>query len=49
MKSVVMDIVVVDILPNFGMCLSRTWAKKVGGYLHMDLTYATIPVFGGNT
>ena len=47
MKSVVMDIVVVDIPPIFGMLLSRTWAKKVGGSLQMDLTYATIPLFGG--
>ena len=31
MKSVVMDIVVVDIPPKFGMLLSKTWAKKVGG------------------
>jgi hypothetical protein len=47
MKSVVMDIVVADIPPKFGMLLSRTWAKKVGGSLQMDLTYATIPMFGG--
>jgi hypothetical protein len=47
MKSIVMDIVVVDIPPKFGMLLSRTWAKKVGGSLQMDLTYATILVFGG--
>jgi hypothetical protein len=47
MKSVVMDIVVADIPPKFDMLLSRTWAKKVGGSLQMDLTYATIPVFGG--
>jgi hypothetical protein len=47
MKSVVMDIVVADIPPNFGILLSITWAKKVGGSLQMDLTYATIPVFGG--
>jgi hypothetical protein len=32
MKSVVMDIVVADIfLPKFGMFLSRSWEKKVGG------------------
>ena len=43
----VMDIVVADIPPKFGMLLSRTWAKKVGGSLQMDLTYATIPMFGG--
>jgi ribonuclease HI len=47
MKSVVMDIVVADIPPKFGMLLSRSWAKKVGGSLQMDLTYATIPVFRG--
>ena len=47
MKSVIMDVVVADITPKFGMLLSRSWAKKVGGTLQMDLTYATIPVFGG--
>jgi hypothetical protein len=47
MKSVVMDIIVAKIPPKFGMLLSRTWAKKVGGSLQMDLTYATIPIFGG--
>jgi ribonuclease HI len=47
MKSVVMDIVVVDVPPKFGMLLSRSWIKRLGGTLHMDLTYATIPVFGG--
>jgi hypothetical protein len=47
MKSVVMDIVVADVPPKFGMLLSRSWIKKLGGTLQMDLTYATIPVFGG--
>jgi hypothetical protein len=47
MKSVVMDNVVDEIPPKFGMLLSRTWDKKVGGSLQMDLTYATIPVFRG--
>jgi ribonuclease HI len=47
MKSVVMDIMVVDVPPKFGMLLSRSWIKKLGGTLQMDLTYATIPVFGG--
>jgi hypothetical protein len=47
MKSVVMDIVVADIPPKFFILLSKNWAKKVGGSLQMDLTYATIPVFGG--
>jgi hypothetical protein len=47
MKSVVMYIVVVDVPPNFGMILSRSLIKRLGGTLHMDLTYATILVFGG--
>ena len=33
MKSVIMDVVVADITPKFGMLLSRSWAKKVGGTL----------------
>jgi hypothetical protein len=49
MKSVVMDIVVADVPPKFGMLLSRSWIKKLGGTLQMDLTYATILVFGGET
>jgi hypothetical protein len=47
MKSVVMDIVVADIPLKFGMLLSRSWIKKLGGTLQMDLTYATIPIFRG--
>jgi ribonuclease HI len=47
MKSMVMDIVVADVPPKFGMLLSRSWIKRLGGTLQMDLSYATIPVFGG--
>jgi hypothetical protein len=47
MKSMIMDIVVADVPPKFGMMLSRSWIKRLGGTLQMDLTYATIPVFGG--
>jgi ribonuclease HI len=47
MKSVVMDIMVVDVPPKFGMLLSRSWIKILRGTLQMDLTYATIPVFKG--
>ena len=47
MKGLIMDVVVVDITPKFGMVISRSWANKVGGTLQMDLTYATIPIFGG--
>ena len=49
LKSVMMDIVVADIPPKFGLFLSRSWSKRLGGTLHMDLTYATIPMFGGET
>ena len=42
-----MDIVVVDIPPKFCLLLSRSWRKRLGGTLQMDLTYATIPMFGG--
>jgi hypothetical protein len=47
MKSVVLDVIVVDIPPKFGILVLRSWAKKVGGTLQMDLSYATIPIFGG--
>jgi hypothetical protein len=47
MKSVVLDVIVANIPPKFGMLLSRSWAKKVGGTLPMDLHYATIPFLGG--
>ena len=48
-KSIVMDIVVADIPPKFGLLLSRSWSKRLGGTLQMDLTYATIPIFRGET
>jgi hypothetical protein len=47
MKSVVMDILVVDVPTKFNMLLSRYWIKRLGGTLQMDLTYAIIPMFGG--
>jgi hypothetical protein len=49
MKSVLMDIMVVDVPLNFDMLLSISWINILGGTLHMDLTYATIPVFGGGS
>jgi len=47
MKTMVMDIVVVDIPPKFGCLLSISWMNKLGGTLQMDLSYATIHFFGG--
>lgn len=46
-KSVAMDIVVANIPPRFGMLPSRSWGSKVGESIKLDLTYATIPTFGG--
>ena len=46
-KSVVLDIVVTDIPPKFGMLLSRSCCAKLGGTLQMDMSYATIPIYGG--
>ena len=46
MRWMVMDIVVTDIPPRFGMLLSRSWIKRLGGTLQMDLTYAIGPIFG---
>ena len=48
-KSLIMDIVMVDIPPKFGLLLSQSWSKILGGTLQMDLTYATIPMFRGET
>jgi len=46
-KSVVMDIVVADNHARFDMLLSRSWGSKIGGSIKLYLTYATIPIFGG--
>ena len=45
-KSLVMDVVVADVPSKFGMLLSRWWETKLKGILQMNLSYATIPVFG---
>ena len=47
-KSLVMDIVVADIPPKYGMLLSRSWGAKLQGSLQMDMSCATIPVFNQN-
>ena len=44
-KNLVMDIVVADIPPKYGMILSRSWGAKLQGNLQLDMYYATIPVF----
>ena len=46
-KNLIMDVVVVDIPPKYDMLLSRSWGANLGGSLQLDMTYATIPIFGG--
>jgi len=46
MKNVLMDVVVADIPPRFGMLLSRFWVTKLKGTLQLDFSCATISVFG---
>jgi len=31
------------------MLLSRGWIKRLGGTLQNDLSYATVPIFGGES
>ena len=45
-KNVLMDVVVADIPPRFGMLLSRSWGAKIKGTMQLDFSYAIIPVFG---
>jgi hypothetical protein len=42
----VMDIVVANIPPKYVMLLSRSWGAKLQGTLQLDMSYATIPLFG---
>jgi hypothetical protein len=45
-KNMVMVVVVADIPPKFGMLLSTSHDAKLKGTLQMDMSYATIPLFG---
>jgi hypothetical protein len=38
-----MDVVVIDFPPTYGMLLLRKWSTSLGGSIHMDLSYALIP------
>jgi len=49
MKSIMMDIVVGDVPPKFGILLSRGWIKRLGGTLQNDLSYAIVPFFRGES
>jgi len=45
-KTILMDVVVADIPPKYGMLLSRSLGGKLQGSLQLDMSYATISVFG---
>jgi hypothetical protein len=45
-KSILMDVVVVDVPTKYGMILSRSWGAKLGGSVQLDMTYAMIHIFG---
>lgn len=45
-KTILMDVVVADIPPKYGILLSRSWGAKFQGSLQLDMSYATISVFG---
>jgi len=45
-KSMVMDVVVSNIPPKYGMFLSQSWGAKLKGTLQLDMSYATVSVFG---
>ena len=38
-----MDLVVINFPPTYGMILSRKWVAGLGGYLMMDLLYLGVP------
>ena len=46
-KSILMDVVIADIPPKYGMLLSRSWGAKLGGSLQLDMMFVTIHVFDG--
>ena len=45
-KTILMNVVVAEIPPKYGMLLSRSSGAKLQGSLQLDLSYATISVFG---
>ena len=45
-KIIVMNIFVADIPPKYGMLVSQSCGEKLQGTLQLDMSYATIPLFG---
>ena len=49
MKSMMMNIVVGDVPPKFGMLLSNGWIKRLGESLQNDMSYVGVLVFEGES
>jgi len=45
-NTILMEIVVANIPPKYGILLCRSWGTKLQGYLKLDMSYATISIFG---
>ena len=42
---VMMDVVIANVPPSYGMLLSIHWGTSLGVSIQFDLSHATIPVF----
>jgi hypothetical protein len=47
-KSILMDVIVVDVPAKYGMFLSRYWGAKLGGSVQLNMMYARIPILVDN-
>lgn len=47
-KEYTMNIIVIDIPPQYGMLLSRKWFAAISGNIWMDSSYVMIPMNGRN-
>lgn len=48
-KFLMLDVVIADVPPTYGMLLSINWGTSVGGNMKFELYYSTISIFGGDT
>jgi hypothetical protein len=43
-----MDVAVIDVPDSWGLLLSKEWVTKLGGSVHADFSYVTIPTLDGD-
>jgi hypothetical protein len=48
-KFIIMDIVIVDVPPTYGMLLSRHKGTSIRDNIWFEISYATILIYGGET